>query len=140
MKAMIILITILFDKKLMNPPYQGARSPMQNNSMPFYNPQKDVINPNNPILYQNNSVPVPGYAPNTGSKSFITRSNILEVPKSVNLTSNYLKGSNEAPVNERKFNNPVISPTSFTPTTFPTYQQGFPGKVSNSEMVKSSFH
>ena len=83
----------------MNPPYQGARSPMQNNSMPFYNPQKDVINPNNPILYQNNSVPVPGYAPNTGSKSFITRSNILEVPKSVNHTSNYLKSSNEAPVN-----------------------------------------
>ena len=124
----------------MNNQYQGARSPVQNGSMQFYTPKTDSLNPNNPMLYQNNSTPIPGYNPNTNSKSFITRSNIMEMPKSVNLTSAYVKNSNEAPVGERKFNNAVTSPTSYTPTTFPTFQGGFPGKISNSEMVKSSFH
>jgi len=75
----------------MNPPYQGVRTPAQNGSMPFYNPQKETMNPNNPMLYQNNNTNVPGFIPNGNSKSFITRSNILEAPKSVNLTQNYQK-------------------------------------------------
>ena len=86
----------------MNHPYQGTRSPVQGGSIPFYNPQKDALNPNNPMLYQNNSTPVPGFNPNTNSKSFITRSNIMEMPKSVNLnhtSATYNKPSNEAPVN-----------------------------------------
>ena len=75
----------------MNPQLQGTRSPGQREQMPFYNPQKDAMNPNNPMLYQNNNTNVPGFIPNTNSKSFISRSNILEPPRSVNLTQNYQK-------------------------------------------------
>lgn len=57
--------------------FPGSRPVQQQGPVPFYNPQKDAPNPNNPMLYQNNSTPVPGYVPPTGSKSFITRSNIM---------------------------------------------------------------
>ena len=78
----------------MNHQFQGTRSPTQTNTPPFYNPQKDSFNPNNPVLYQNSNsnVPnVPGFLPNSNSKSFISRSNILDPPKSANNTSAYLK-------------------------------------------------
>lgn len=75
----------------MNNPFPGSRSP---NSGPFYNPQKDSPNPNNPNLYQNNSSNVPGFISNPGSKSFISRSNIIDQPKSSANTSAYIKNPN----------------------------------------------
>ena len=75
----------------MNNPFPGNRSPIQNTPPPFYNPQKDSINPNNPNLYQNNNPNLPGFVPNTSSKSFISRSNIMEMHKNSNNNSAYLK-------------------------------------------------
>jgi hypothetical protein len=78
----------------MNHQFQGTRSPTQTNSMPFYNPQKDNFNPNNPILYHNNNTNIPNFISNANSKSFISRSNILEQPKPGNNTSAYIKNPN----------------------------------------------
>jgi len=61
----------------MNNQFTSSRSPLHGGGMPFYNPQKDAINPNNPILYQPSNSNPPPYIPNTNSKSFISRSNIM---------------------------------------------------------------
>jgi hypothetical protein len=74
----------------MNPQFQGTRSPINGSGMSFFNPQKDVPNPNNPLLYQNTS-PNSNYLPNSNSKSFIHRSNILEQPRANNNVSAYIK-------------------------------------------------
>ena len=109
--------------------FQGARSPSQTNNMPFYNPQKDNLNPNNLNLYQNSNANVPNFIPNSNSKSFITRSNIMEPPKPGTNTSAYIKNPNEGPNPSPKFHNPVISPTSnFGNTNFPNFQPPFQAK------------
>ena len=61
----------------MNPQFQGNRSPIQNTGSPFYNPQKDAPNPNNPTLYTTSPTGVSPFMPNSSSKSYIARSNIL---------------------------------------------------------------
>jgi hypothetical protein len=115
---------------------------MQGGSMPFYNPQKDSFNPNNPVLYQNSnsSTPsVPGFLPNSTSKSFISRSNILDPPKPANNTSAYLKNTTEQPIQPPKFPNTVTSPTGYSNNAYGGgFQQPFPTKPA--EMAKSSFH
>lgn len=78
----------------MNHPFPGSRSPVQGNPMQFYNPQKDALNPNNPTLYQNNPTNPPNFIPNSNSKSFITRSNIIDQPKPSNNTSAYIQKPN----------------------------------------------
>lgn len=77
----------------MNHQFQGSRSPVQSVNAPFYNPQKDSINPNNPNLYQHPQ-PNGNFVPSGNSKSFITKSNILEQPKTNSNSSAYLKSSN----------------------------------------------
>ncbi len=61
----------------MNHQFQGSRSPVQGTTNPFYNPQKDIPNPNNPTLYQNPPPPMGAFIPNSTSKSYIARSNII---------------------------------------------------------------
>ena len=92
------------------------------------------------MLYQNGNGNMPGYGQNTNSKSFIHRSNIVEMPKPANNSSAYLKNSNEAPVETGKFPNKVTSPTNFGQSGKPGFPGGFPTKASNNEMSKSSFH
>lgn len=125
----------------MNHQFQGGRSPIQGGSMPFYNPQKDAFNPNNPVLYQNSNLNVPGFIPNSNSKSFITRSSIIDQPKPANNTSAYLKNPNDPPLQPPKFHNTVTSPTNnFANSNFSNFPPSFPIKNGPSEMVKSSFH
>jgi hypothetical protein len=119
------------------PSFPGSRSPIQGGQLPFYNPQKDVINPNNPSLYQNSNSNGPSFVPGSNSKSFISRSNILEQPKTGNNTSAYLKNPNEQPGS--KYMNSVTSPNSYSGSGFPNYPN-FASKAANTEMVKSSFH
>jgi hypothetical protein len=78
----------------MNNQFQGSRSPVQGTIGPFYNPQKDAPNPNNPILYQTPPPPVGTFLPNSSSKSYIARINIIEQNKTANNTSAYLKNPN----------------------------------------------
>ncbi len=61
----------------MNPQFQVNRSPVQSSGNPFYNPQKESPNPNNPTLYQGQQQVVSPFMPNSSSKSYIARSNIL---------------------------------------------------------------
>lgn len=100
--------------------------------MPFYNPQKDAINPNNPVLYPNNNPPVPGFTPSSNSKSYISRSNIMELPKPANNSSAYLKNSNESPVPPGKFHNNITSPSNFGQSGHANFPPGFPNKIPNS--------
>ena len=74
--------------------FQGSRAPVAPSSSPFYNPQKESLNPNNPNLYQNSNSNGQGFVPNSNSKSFITRSNIMELPKAPTNTSAYIKTPN----------------------------------------------
>lgn len=75
----------------MNHQFPGSRSPIQGTINPFYNPQKDAPNPNNPTLYQSPQQPLGPFIPNSNSKSYIARSNIIEQQKPANNTSAYLK-------------------------------------------------
>jgi hypothetical protein len=80
----------------MNPQFP-RQPPIPVNNIPFFNPQKDVINPNNPALYHNTSstqIHVNNYNPNPNSKSFITRSSIMEPQKTNNNVSAFIKTSN----------------------------------------------
>ncbi len=77
----------------MNHQFQNNRSPTQQSNLKFYNPQKDIINPNNPILYQQQSTNG-NFIPNSNSKSFISRSHILDPPKASNNASVYTKPIN----------------------------------------------
>ena len=115
----------------MNHPYQGTRPPVQAGSVPFYNPQKEVMNPNNPVLYQNNQPNANGFVPGSNSKSFISRSNILEMNKNSNNSSAYIKNPNENQTQGSKFPNSVTSPTNFGQTNKPSFPGGFPTKATN---------
>lgn len=122
-------------KAYMNPTsFPASRSHLQGGQLPFYNPHKDNINHSNPNLYQNcNSNTTAG----SNSKSFITRSNIMEQPKIGNNTSAYLKSSNEQAGS--KYVNSVTSPSSYSGSGFPNFPN-YPSKSTNTDMVKSSFH
>ena len=124
----------------MNNPFPGTRSPVNGSSAPFYNPQKEAMNPNNPMLYQNNQPSANGFVPGSNSKSFISRSNIMEMPKATNNTSAYIKNPNENPMQPGKFPNSITSPTNFGQSNKPSFPGSFPTKATNNEMVKSSFH
>ncbi len=114
----------------MNHQFQGSRSPAQSGNTPFYNPQKDAFNPNNPVLYQTPHPNLP-FHPKSNSNSFISRSNILDPPKTSSNTSAYLKNPNE--LQPPKFPNPVVSPTSNFPNpNYSNFQPPFQPKAANS--------
>lgn len=125
----------------MNHQFQGTRQPIQGTIGPFYNPQKDAPNPNNPTLYQVPPPPVGPFMPNSSSKSYIARSNIIEGGKAGNNTSAYIKNQNDGQMPPNKFSSgTVTSPTSaYSNTNYGGFPPNYPNKT-NSDMVKSSIH
>jgi len=114
----------------MSQQFQSIRSP-QGTGQPFYNPQKNAVNPNNPALYQkgdNNGV---GFGTGAGkSKSFITRSNIYDLPKNSN-SSGYVKSSTEMPPPPATFSSTNITSPTSTFSSYPGFTPPFQSKIAN---------
>jgi len=125
----------------MNHQFPGSRSPGSGAIGPFYNPQKDAPNPNNPTLYQPPPQPTLPFPANSSSKSYIARSNIMDLKPPANNTSAYVKNPTEGPVGAGKFGgNNVTSPTSaYSSTNYQGFTSPYQPKLS-SEMVKSLIH
>ena len=125
----------------MNHQFPGSRSPGSGAIGPFYNPQKDAPNPNNPTLYQPPPQPTLPFPASSASKSYIARSNILELKPPANNTSAYVKNATEGPVGAGKFGGGnVTSPTSaYSAANYQGFTSPYQPKLS-SEMVKSLIH
>ena len=78
----------------MNPPFSGARSPIQSGNTPFYNPQKGMLSPTGAMLYQNSNGNMSGYVPNSNSKTLVTRSGIMDIQKQAHNSSACMKTNN----------------------------------------------
>lgn len=125
----------------MNHQFPGSRSPGSASISPFYNPQKDAPNPNNPTLYQPPPQPTLPFQANTSSKSYIARSNIMDLKAPGNNTSAYVKNGVEGSVVTGKFGGGnVTSPTSaYSTNNYQGFNSPYQPKLS-SEMVKSLIH
>jgi hypothetical protein len=110
---------------------QQFQSVRQGTGQSFYNPPKNVPSPPNPVVYPKPDSNTAGFgtvAPK--SKSFITRSNIHDLPRTNNL-SGYVKSTTEMPSPSTNFTSTTVTSPTSTFNNYPGFNPPFQGKTVN---------